>query len=168
VRVMDFGLVRAAGSLSGNETLDDGSIAGASSARIALEDLPHMHASLDGGSAFGSELTMAGALLGTPAYMAPEQLRGEEADIHADQFAYCVVLWQCLYGARPFAGDTPLAVLFAISHATFRDAAPGRVVPTHIRRALERGLAADPTARWPDMPSLLRALADDPKLRRRP
>jgi serine/threonine protein kinase/tetratricopeptide (TPR) repeat protein len=172
VRVMDFGLVRAAGSLSGSETLDEGSISSASlsasSARVALEDLPHMNASLEGGSAFGSELTMVGALLGTPAYMAPEQLRGEEADPAADQFAYCVVLWQCLYGERPFGGDTPLAVLFAISHATFRDAAPGRVVPTWIRRALERGLAADPAARWPDMPSLLRALADDPKLRRRP
>jgi serine/threonine protein kinase/tetratricopeptide (TPR) repeat protein len=172
VRVMDFGLVRAAGSLSAGETVDESSSSGASlsasSARIALEDLPHMHASLDGGSAFGSELTMVGALLGTPAYMAPEQLRGEEADPAADQFAYCVVLWQCLYGERPFGGDTPLAVLFAISHATFRDAVPGRVVPTWIRRALERGLAADPAARWPDMPSLLRALAEDPKLRRRP
>jgi serine/threonine protein kinase len=111
---------------------------------------------------------MVGALLGTPAYMAPEQLRGEEADTRADQFAYCVVLWQCLYGGRPFAGDTPLAVLFAISHATFQEGAPGRVVPTWIRRALERGLAADPAARWPDMPGLLRALADDPKARRRP
>jgi serine/threonine protein kinase/tetratricopeptide (TPR) repeat protein len=172
VRVMDFGLVRAAGSLSGSETLDEGSRSSASmsasSARIALEDLPHMNASLDAGSAFGSELTMVGALLGTPAYMAPEQLRGEEAGTHADQFAYCVVLWQCLYGERPFAGDTPLAVLFSISHAKFRDAAPGRVVPTWIRRALERGLAAEPAARWPDMPSLLRALTDDPKVRRRP
>jgi tetratricopeptide (TPR) repeat protein len=111
---------------------------------------------------------MVGALLGTPAYMAPEQLRGEEADTRADQFAYCVVLWQCLYGQRPFAGDTPLAVLFAISHSSFQDAAHGRVVPTWIRRALERGLAADPAARWPDMSSLLHALADDPKLRRRP
>jgi serine/threonine protein kinase/tetratricopeptide (TPR) repeat protein len=168
VRVMDFGLVRASSGEAPDETSSSGASLSVSAARVALEDLPHMHASLDGGSAFGSELTMVGALLGTPAYMAPEQLRGEEADTRADQFAYCVVLWQCLYGERPFSGDTPLAVLFAISHANFREGAPGRVVPTWIRRALERGLAADPAARWPDMPSLLRALADDPKARRRP
>ena len=170
VRVMDFGLVRAAVSLSSESVEETGSGAhmSAAMARAALEDLPHMHASLDGGSAFTSHLTMAGALLGTPAYMAPEQLRGEEADARADQFSYCVVLWQCLYGDRPFAGDTPLAVLFAISHAQFRETPNTRGVPTWIRRALERGLSAEPASRWPDMPSLLRALTDDPKVRRRP
>ncbi len=183
VRVMDFGLVRASGSENPEHSLagrapgsgrgrgaEEASEASRSVAavRAALEDLEHMHANLESASAFESQLTMAGALLGTPAYMAPEQLRGEEADTRADQFSYCVVLWQCLYGDRPFGGDTPLAVLFAITHASFRDTPQGRGVPTSIRRALERGLSADPAARWPDMPSLLRALTDDPRARRRP
>jgi serine/threonine protein kinase/tetratricopeptide (TPR) repeat protein len=162
VRVMDFGLVRAAGEV------DEGESPSPSTEPALPEQRPQMHAELDSRSAFDSELTMAGALLGTPAYMAPEQLRGEEADARADQFAFCVVAWQCLYGERPFAGDTPLAVLFAITHAKFHEPEPGRVVPSWIRRVLERGMAADPRARWPDMPSLLRALADDPRARRRP
>src|SRR5690606_26026691 len=86
----------------------------------------------------------------------------------ADQFSYCVALWQCLYGVRPFGGESPLAVLYAIAHGQFREPPPGRTVPSWVRRALERGLASDPAARWPDMPSLLAALADDPKLKRRP
>jgi tetratricopeptide (TPR) repeat protein len=115
-----------------------------------------------------SELTLAGSLLGTPAYMAPEQLRGDDADARADQFSYCVAAWQCLYGVRPFTGDSPLAVLFAIAQGKFSEPPPGRTVPSWVRRALERGLASDPETRWPDMPSLLAALADDPKSKRRP
>src|SRR5690606_16877912 len=97
-----------------------------------------------------------------------EQVRGDAADTRSDQFSFCVVAWQCLYGTRPFAGDTALATLFAITHAQFHEPAPGRVVPTRIRRVLERGLAAEPSARWGDMKALLRALADDPRARRRP
>ncbi|PRQ08812.1 protein kinase domain-containing protein [Enhygromyxa salina] len=123
---------------------------------------------VDGGSVLESELTMAGSLLGTPAYMAPEQLRSDETDARADQFSFCVTTWQCLYGVRPFAGDTPLALLFAISNAKFTEPPSTRAVPTRIRRALERGLAARPEQRWPDMHALLRALADDPVARRRP
>ncbi len=160
VRVMDFGLVRAA----------VGEAAAPSEAALrrtqqagALEQL-----AIESSSVLDSEITHAGALLGTPAYMAPEQLRGDEADARADQFSFCVALWQCLYGVRPFAGDSPLAVLFAISHAKFHEPPPGRTVPSWVRRALERGLASDPAARWPDMQRLLAALSDDPKAKRRP
>ncbi|MFO7565836.1 MAG: serine/threonine-protein kinase [Enhygromyxa sp.] len=168
VRVMDFGLVRATlpsatggGPAAGDEGREAGPRSGLRTE--ALEDL-----ALESASVLESHLTQAGALLGTPAYMAPEQLRGEEADARADQFSFCIALWQCLYGVRPFVGDSPLAVLFAIAHGHFRDPPPGRAVPSWVRRALERGLASDPAARWPDMPSLLAALADDPKAKRRP
>jgi serine/threonine protein kinase len=164
VRVMDFGLVRAAGSDSTDG--DPVPAAGSRATMIrtaALEDL-----ALSSASVLESQLTLAGALLGTPAYMAPEQLRGDDADARADQFSYCVALWQCLYGVRPFTGDSPLAVLFAIAQGKFSEPPPGRAVPSWIRRALERGLASDPAARWPDMRALLAALADDPKAKRRP
>ena len=162
-RVMDFGLVRAT-TVEETVTSDDRRTGSRSIIRSkAIEDL-----ALESASVLSSELTLAGSLLGTPAYMAPEQLRGEDADARADQFSYCVALWQCLYGVRPFSGDSPLAVLFAIAQAKFREPPPGRTVPSWIRRALERGLASEPAARWPDMPSLLAALADDPQSRRRP
>ncbi|HLT40630.1 MAG TPA: serine/threonine-protein kinase, partial [Enhygromyxa sp.] len=166
VRVRDFGLVRAAPIGATQNGVDDVARKAGSRAVLrteALEDL-----ALESGSVLDSQLTMEGSLLGTPAYMAPEQLRGDEADARADQFSFCVALWQCLYGVRPFGGDSPLAVLFAIAHGQFREPPPGRTVPGWIRRALERGLTSDPTARWPDMSSLLAALADDPKSKRRP
>ncbi|HSD87817.1 MAG TPA: serine/threonine-protein kinase [Kofleriaceae bacterium] len=93
-------------------------------------------------------LTQAGTVLGTPAYMAPEQLGGDAVDARCDQFAFCVVAWECLYGKRPFAG---------IDRQT-RAEAPRSDVPLRVRRVIERGLAVDPAQRYADMPALIAAL----------
>ena len=53
-------------------------------------------------------LTKAGAILGTPLYMSPEQMVGQAVDPRADQFSFCVALWEALHGARPFEGSTVL------------------------------------------------------------
>ncbi len=156
VRVMDFGLVRAAGEPDDSATR---SSEGAEPER-SIED------TLSSNSLLESRLTVEGSLLGTPAYMAPEQLRGEAADARSDQFGFCVALWECLFGQRPFAGDNPLSVLFAITHAELREPTT-RPVPSWIRRVIARGLAADPAARWPDMTRLLDALTHDPRVRTR-
>ncbi|MBA3548183.1 MAG: serine/threonine protein kinase, partial [Nannocystis sp.] len=50
--------------------------------------------------------TRAGALIGTPLYMSPEQLRGEPADARSDQFGFCVTMYEALHGVRPFTGAT--------------------------------------------------------------
>ncbi len=101
-------------------------------------------------------LTRTGSVLGTPAYMAPEQLRGDPTDARADQFSFCVALYEALYRHRPFAGVarfTPVAVTHVPKDSR---------VPAAVRRALLRGLAEAPEARWPDMDALLAALRPPP------
>ena len=60
--------------------------------------------------ASNSLLTMTGTLMGTPGYMAPEQFAGAPVDAAADQFSFCVALFEALYGQRPFPGATVMAV----------------------------------------------------------
>jgi predicted Ser/Thr protein kinase len=118
--------------------------------------------------ALDSPMTAAGTLLGTPAYMAPEQLAGEVVDARCDQFAFCVVAWECLFGKRPFTGTTLTALQIAISERQLQ--LPKKTaVPQRVRLALERGLASDPAERYADMPALLAALreAAAPRTKRR-
>ena len=101
-----------------------------------------------------SALTQTGSLLGTPAYMAPEQLLARTADARCDQFAFCVTAWEALTGARPFRGTDLGALLAAIEgHEVVNEAR----VPRRLRAILHRGLASDPNARWSSMAELLRA-----------
>lgn len=106
------------------------------------------------------DTTSAAEVAGTPRYMAPEQYRGTEIDARADQFAWCAALWEALAGAPPFRGETAAALLQDKLGGAPR---PGpKSIPSWIRRVLERGLAVDPAARWPDMDALLAVLARDP------
>ncbi len=101
-----------------------------------------------------SALTQTGSLLGTPAYMAPEQLLARATDARCDQFAFCVTAWEALTGARPFRGSDMGAMLAAIEgHEVVNEAR----VPRRLRAILRRGLARDPNARWSSMAELLRA-----------
>jgi hypothetical protein len=84
--------------------------------------------------------------------MAPEVWAGEPADAAADQYSFCVVLYEALYGQRPFAGRPERGVS---PPARTHD---GRRVPAPLRRALEHGLAFEPHARFASMDSLLAAL----------
>src|SRR5439155_6535657 len=84
-------------------------------------------------------LTQTGALMGTPGYMAPEQLLGVEVDARADQYSFCVALREAL-GGRPV------------------DDTRWREIPEKIRTAISRGLSYDPDERYPAMDELLAAL----------
>lgn len=111
----------------------------------------------------------AGAVVGTPAYMPPEQLEGRAVDPRSDQFSFCVMAYEALFGTRPFAGASIGELAAAIARGVPMPASPNGV-PQGVIRCLVRGLAARPEDRFPSMDALDDALlreADRPKRRRR-
>jgi serine/threonine protein kinase len=108
-------------------------------------------------------ITAHGKVMGTPAYMSPEQSRGEPIDARADQYSFCVALWEALYGERPHGPLSATAKLRAHRRVPERAAE----VPQTILRALERGLSLEPADRFPDMLSLLAVLERRPSQWRR-
>lgn len=145
-RVADFGLARATNL---------GDIAAEERAPVsaATPSAPSRERLLE------AELTRAGAVAGTPAYMAPEQFRGDPPSAASDQFSFCVALYEAMYGRRPYAHRRP-GEPFTLASVPGERRAPG-----WMRRILARGLSEDPAKRYPDMRSLLRALARDPRRR---
>ncbi|HEY3803947.1 MAG TPA: tetratricopeptide repeat protein [Kofleriaceae bacterium] len=111
-------------------------------------------------------LTRTGAVMGTPRYMSPEQFRGEPATAASDQFSLCVALYEAVYGAHPFGGATFEELSASVTRGELLAAPAGRRVPRWLRRALVRGLALDPAARFPAMTALIAAL-DRGRARRR-
>ena len=111
--------------------------------------------------------TVPGALVGSPAYMSPEQLHGRPADERSDLFGFCVSLYEGLYGQRPFPGRTLPDLREAIDAGQVRPPPSGSRVPGWLRQAVVRGLAADPGERPASMEALLEALGRDPVHRRR-
>lgn len=111
-------------------------------------------------SAFGSVLSEAtdGHVAGTPAYMAPEQAVASSLAPTADQFAFCVSLWEGLCGERPFDAPTYPELLRNVAEGRVRAPAPGRPMPRWLRRALARGMRAEAVDRWPSMSVLLGVL----------
>ena len=142
VRVVDFGLSRR------YQVHDDDASASASGRGVELT------------------VTRVGALVGTPAYMSPEQHEHGDVDARSDQFSFCVAVWEALYGRRPYAGETVAEVLASIRGGELRGAAGSRV-PAWVRRVLERGLVHEPSLRWPTMDALLAELGRDPVRTRR-
>jgi serine/threonine protein kinase/tetratricopeptide (TPR) repeat protein len=113
-----------------------------------------------------SLITAHGKIMGTPAYMAPEQGRGEPIDARADQYSYCVSLWEALFGERPHGPPTATARIRLHRRLGERNQT-GKDVPAEIQRALERGLSLHPVDRFPDMDSLLAELGRRPAGHRR-
>jgi eukaryotic-like serine/threonine-protein kinase len=103
-------------------------------------------------------LTHTGTLLGTPAYMAPEQLRGNATDARSDVFSFCVALYEALYGERPFAGSTVWALRTAIEEGAVRAPPVMPRAPSWLRSVLLRGLSAAPEQRFASMRALLDGL----------
>ena len=119
-------------------------------------------------SELASTLTATGALMGTPRYMAPEQHRGEPLDARADQFAFCVALYEALYRQAPFAGTTYAELAANVLDAK-RTLLPASDVPPSVRDAVLRGLSHERDHRHRSIRDLLALLSVDPlaKPRRR-
>ena len=100
----------------------------------------------DGSTAMEALVTSAGAVSGTPAYMPPEQLAGEETDARSDQYAFALTCWELLSGTRP---DREAEVL---------EVPRGTGTPRAVWRALQRARDHDPERRFEDMPALLAEL----------
>ncbi|MCX4244774.1 serine/threonine-protein kinase [Paraliomyxa miuraensis] len=140
VRVMDFGLARTP-----DASLDQ---------RAELSDDPPPSASAS--HPLDDALTATGMVVGTPAYMAPEQFQDLPADGRTDQYAFCVTLWQALCGARPFQGS-----YIELGRAKVRGPGswPREIdAPRRLVAALVRGMAPEPRDRWPSMTALLSEL----------
>jgi serine/threonine-protein kinase len=106
----------------------------------------------------GAHLTQTGTIVGTPAYMAPEQIMGQAVDARTDIYALGIVIFEMLTGRTPFAGDTT-AVLYKHVHEPpppLAELAPR--VPPPVVQAVLRALAKDPAQRFKSAGELAAAL----------
>jgi serine/threonine protein kinase len=104
-------------------------------------------------------LTTAGAVMGSPLYMSPEQARGEDVDERADIWAACVVLYEAITGQLPFPGDDRPQVLRAVAELAPQPLAHHGVNDSSLWPIIARGLEKQRDDRWPAMDELGRALA---------
>jgi serine/threonine protein kinase len=137
VRVTDFGLAR--------------SVLGPDEAARPQPDASALHA----------DLTATGTVLGTPRYMPPEQLTGPAIDARADQFSFCVALYEALYSKHPLEGATSVAMLESGARAALPP--DGTRVPSSIGKAVLRGLDRDRNKRFATMAALMHELQPPPQ-----
>lgn len=148
VVVMDFGLARAVlpedHAESKSENPETPVPSGASS------------------SGLSTSVTRDGALVGTPAYMAPEQHLGLPTDGRTDQFSFGVALYESLYDQHPFGGTSLAAIANAVTDGEVRPPPKGTEVPPWVRRVVIRALAVKAAERYPSMDALIEELDRDP------
>ena len=177
VHVMDFGLVRLAidrrkrpRELAMSERSSEAVLADKNcdplATRIISSAAPQARSvnSASASEALDSNLTQTGSIMGTPAYMSPEQFRGEETDARTDQFSFCVALYEALYGERPFIGTNSAELAANVLAGEVRPEPPGTEVPGPIRLALLRGMSPDSENRFPSMNALSAELRQEPAL----
>ena len=125
VKLLDFGLARPMGGVTGGHT--------------------------------ATQLTEVGAIAGTPAYMAPEQVRGEALDARADLFAMAALLFEMLAGRAAFAGATMVDVLHAVLHEQPPALSGGGAV-AGLDRVVHKALHKNPADRYPSAEDMAEAI----------
>jgi len=147
VKVVDFGLARA--DRDAVETV------GGSGGHAALP------------ADLAAHMTQTGALLGTPAYMAPEQHAGEVVDARSDQFGFAVTAWEAVYGQRPFASDAYSSLVAAVRAHDITPPPRGTGVPAALDAVLRRALSPERADRYTSMDAVITALEASIRPRRR-
>ncbi len=158
-KISDFGLARAAAIGETAEGMGDEEPPPRTEPELRVGTLRE--------SQEGVDLTRTGTILGTPAYMSPEQHLGERANAQSDQYSLCVALYEALYGRRPFEGKTLGELRLKVLGGALGEAPNTPGVPRWIFPILARGLHPEPESRWPSISALLAALSRDPNRARR-
>ncbi|MCB9703542.1 MAG: serine/threonine protein kinase [Myxococcales bacterium] len=160
VRVLDFGLAQATDEAEGE---------GSSGRLRRSSELASLPSSLSSSSLLRdaglgelhdteSALTLDGAIVGTPAYMAPEHHLGATVDARSDIFAFAIALWEGLYRQHPFQAEGRLQMVYALTRGQLRPPPADRAVPKWLHAILVRGLRPSPDDRFQSMRELLGAL----------
>jgi Protein kinase domain len=131
VKVLDFGLVRPVGRLDENATRENA------------------------GLPVDVRITRGSTVLGTPVYMAPEQLEGGDIDARADQYSFSVTLYEIFYGQLPYAVTSVAELSAAILEGQIRPPPSGTDVPPAIAHAIMRGLSRRAADRYESMTALI-------------
>jgi TonB family protein len=142
VKVVDFGLARAEREVASADAVE-------AATGVRPDALP---------ADLSANLTQTGALLGTPAYMAPEQHAGEVVDARADQFAFAVTAWEAVYGQRPFPSDAYSSLVAAVRAKEITPPPRGGGVPAALEAVLRSALSPLPRDRYTSMDALLAAI----------
>src|SRR5262245_3338808 len=125
---------------------------------LAQQVSPQSDASVSNSPTLTMGMTAAGAILGTAAYMAPEQARGKKLDKRVDIWAFGVVLYEMITGERLFRGEDPVEILAAVVHGK-PDLSSARILP-NVRRVLGRCLEKEPRKRLRDISGVALLLED--------
>ncbi len=161
-RVLDFGLARSVHEQPSNPGVSPiADIVETAEHRVLEESRSQDELAGHSTSAFNKMLTVTGALLGTPAYMAPEQHLGQPADALSDQFSFCVVLYESLFHQRPFRGGSRTEYAMRVTEGEFEAPPVNSGVPVWLRKVVLRGLSPKAGDRWPSMTELLAELRRD-------
>lgn len=145
VKVMDFGLARLEGSTM-----------------RAISAAKNTAAPSTEKSPLNTTLTATGHIMGTPAYMSPEQFLLQNIDARADQFSFCVSMYEALAGFRPYQADSFTTLARKVLSRAIVHPPLNSEVPDWIWDALMKGLETKPEDRWASMSDLLEALREPP------
>ena len=143
VTVVDFGLARSAelDTTVANKALD-----------------PEREPDAPQGVLLSRRLTGTHVIVGTRGYMAPEQLLGLAVGPRADQFSFCVSLYEALYGVRPYPGKNAVETATSFARGTLVEPEERNGVPKRLHETIMTGLSIEPSDRFPTMDALMSEL----------